>query len=127
MKNDGVTARSIFNGKHLSKDFITPATTNLPGVAEVLEEIGQCEYLIVGDWRHYFHQFGLIDSVSEYFGLLEGGDAWVYSVLPMCWSWSPRLAQSASVTILLEAAIRAGIVSGAAYKRITRTRRVLCA
>lgn len=118
MKSDGVTARAIFNGKVLSRSFKTPPTTNLPDIADVLNEIGYASFFVIGDWRHYFHQFGPSDGVSEYFGLELGADTFVYAVLPMGWSWSPRLAQSASMCILLEAATRAGLVDLDTYRDI---------
>ena len=118
MKSDGLTAPAIFNGKKLSKAFLSPPTTNLPDIADVLQEIAKASYLIIGDWRHYFHQFGLADSVSEYFGLEIGNETFVYAVLPMGWSWSPRLAQSASMAILLEAATRAKLIDPADYANL---------
>ena len=115
LKSDGVTARSIFNGKRLSTFFEAPPTTNLPEVADVLKELSRSDFLIIGDWRHYFHQFALHDDVSSYFGLEQGEDTYVYRVLPMGWSWSPRIAQSLSMAILLEAGSRAGLLDPADY------------
>ena len=110
-KSDGCSSRAIFNGKRLSTFFRAPPTTNLPEIADVLRLVAEASFLIIGDYRHYFHQFGLHHDVSHYFGLqLGGSDVWRYGVLPMGWSWSPRLAQSASMTMLIEAAIRGKLV-----------------
>ena len=118
MKSDGITARTIFNGKRLSASFHTPPTTNLPDIADVLQEISQSDYLVIGDWRHYFHQFRMKEAVAEYFGIEQGEDTFIWTVLPMGWSWSPRLAQSASMAILLEAATRAGLLDPKDYRNI---------
>lgn len=99
-------ARAIFNGKKMSSFFVTPPTTNLPEVAEVLHMLARSSFLVIGDFRHFFHQFGLDELVSNHFGLQQGDDIWRYTVLPMGWSWSPRLAQAASTSLLIEAAIR---------------------
>ena len=81
----------------------------------MLKELSRSDFLIIGDWRHYFHQFALHDDVSSYFGLEQGEDTYVYRVLPMGWSWSPRIAQSLSMAILLEAGSRAGLLDPADY------------
>ena len=106
LKSDGITARAIFNGREMSKYFKTPPTTNLADIPDLLRELSQCSFFAVGDFRHYFHQYGLANAVSEYFGLESGALTYMYLVLPMGWSWSPRLAQSGSTAMLIEAACR---------------------
>lgn len=118
MKSDGVTARSIFNGKKISQAFVAPPTTNLPDIEDVLRLISESDYLIIGDYRHYFHQFALHEDVSSYFGLQQGEETYIYKVLPMGWSWSPRIAQCSSMTIIIEAGARAGLLDAAVYKHL---------
>lgn len=116
MKSDGLTARSMFNGKHLSRCFKSPPTTNLPDIADVLKIIAMSDFLIIGDFRHYFHQFPLNEEIGGHFGLEQSDEAWIYTVLPMGWSWSPRIAQSSSMSILLEASVRSWLMDLTAYK-----------
>ena len=66
----------------------------------------------------YYSALGIKDSSSVYFGLEIGNETFVYAVLPMGWSWSPRLAQSASMAILLEAATRAKLIDPADYANL---------
>lgn len=104
---DTVKARAIVNLKQLSRSCKPPLPTNLPEVGKVLEIIQGGKYFLVGDFRHYFHQFKVISSVSKFFGISCGSRTYTWATLPMGFSHSPRIAQCASWAVLLEAAFRA--------------------
>jgi hypothetical protein len=48
-----------------------------------------------------------LKPISEYFGIICGNRSYRWTCLPMGWSYSPSIAQSAAWTVLLEAAYRA--------------------
>ena len=116
LKSDGITARSIFNGRRISSFFKSPPTTNLPDIGDVLRIMSESDFLIIGDYRHYFHQYKLPQDIGEFFGLQLGKESFIYNVLPMGWSWSPRLAQCGSMAILIEAGARTGLLNPDDYK-----------
>ena len=107
-KGDG-SARSIFNGKEFSAQGNVPPPTNLPDVTRVLttlEEMNRgCATVSImeGDVRHYFHQLPLADSICRYFCLYLQGQFYSWRSLPMGWSFSPFVAQSIGMGLILEA------------------------
>lgn len=101
------TARSIFNGKRLSRHCIPPPPVCLPEIPEMLTEMAtlhasisgnrdflQSPVVLTADFRHWFHQIGVSYNMSQFFGLSFRAQEFLRWVsLPMGFSWSPRLAQ----------------------------------
>jgi hypothetical protein len=104
-------ARAIVNMKQLSKLLRTPAPVNFPDISQILEGLSrQSPYWLVGDSRHYFHQFDVGKGIQPYLGIECGGNAWMCKTMPMGLSWSPRVAQSAGWCMILESCFRAKIL-----------------
>ena len=119
------SARSIFNGKTLSKEYYhVPPSVQLPDFAELLKIIcrgfrnAKRIFLLSGDWRHWFHQICLHPSIARFFGLTmkipSEPEEWEQGMkvpeptkdsrracLPMGWSWSPLLAQSIGFGVIV--------------------------
>ena len=107
---DGPEDRSIFNGRALSRLFRSPTPCNIPDIPRVIREMVRLNerheglYVVVGDFRHWFHQIEMSTSVRGWFGL-----AWrckglthvaQWCSLPMGWSWSPTIAQACAWSLL---------------------------
>lgn len=59
-------------------------------------------WVVVGDWRHFFHQFPLSEEVSRFFGVVSAkGKGYRWCTLPMGHSHSPYVAQCFGWVILL--------------------------
>lgn len=111
-KSDG-SARSIFNGKHLSDFFTAPPPVNIPDFGDVCRLMNQLFtisrgrgfYSYTSDIRHWFHQIGVDDDVTSFFGLCCGPKncpRWFrWQCLPMGWSFSPRICQCLAWSLLL--------------------------
>jgi len=106
------TARSIFNGKELSRVFYrTPPPVLLPDFADILRVLcntfHNCArlFLLSGDWRHWFHQMRLHPLIAQHFGLtivMDGVRCFLnWTCLPMGWSWSPWIAQGVGYAIII--------------------------
>ena len=97
-KNDG-TARAIFNGRALSRLFTTPRNVNLPQITTVLQLISAYGHFFAeGDWRHFFHQFPVATGIANFFGVELGANVYRWMTMPMGFSFSPVIAQSAACT-----------------------------
>jgi hypothetical protein len=108
------TSRSIFNGRRLSKECPVPEPVNLCDTQQLVDGIrqflarqakeGRAPQIHVygADFRHWFHQIPAPRWLRRLFGLqrLSGGRL-QWKSLPMGWSWSPVLAQSAAWATLL--------------------------
>lgn len=115
-------ARAIVNLRALSKKMATPPTTNLPEIEQVLHLLsGPEHHLLIGDFRHFFHQFRVTDAVADFFGIICGRRCYKWTTLPMGWSHSPRIAQSAAWCILLEAGFRAKLASPSDFEHLHNT------
>lgn len=105
-KSDG-SARSIFNGKQFSIQCKPPPPTNLPDITRVLitleEMCRDCSQVVFleGDIRHYFHQLKLESDISRYFCLLMMEKFYRWCCLPMGFSYSPFVAQSVAMGMIL--------------------------
>jgi hypothetical protein len=96
-------ARAIFNGARVSKEFLTPPPTNLMAIHEFVREaskMGRC-HMITGDIRHWFHLIGVPLRLQRWFGLISRDKKYVWTTLPMGFSWSPHIAQLFAWTVLL--------------------------
>lgn len=106
-KSDGKTARSIFNGKRLSENFVDPGPVNLLDIPELLELISDTTdaqsgmSMLLGDIRHCFHQYSVCAAARNIFGLRVGSQFFRWNCLPMGWSHSPRIAQCICYSLLL--------------------------
>jgi hypothetical protein len=114
-------ARAIVNLRGLSRLMTPPTSTNLPEIETVLKMISESTHLVIGDWRHFFHQFRVTDSISNYFGILCGSYTKKWTCLPMGWSHSPKTAQTAAWCLLLEAAFRANLASPEEFQDLHST------
>jgi len=108
-------ARSIFNGKAFSRKCKPPPSTNLPDITQVLllfDEMcrGGLSFpcVMVGDIRHYFHQLPLHFEISRYFCLYALKQFYRWCCVPMGFSWSPFIAQSISMGLVIKAIGQAG-------------------
>jgi hypothetical protein len=102
--NSSWTARAIFNGKKLSKEFETPAPVNLAKIPTMLKIISELHIecaarqgkpcirptVISADLRHWFHQFRLHHYVANYF-CIHFSTFVAWTCLPMGWSWSTAM------------------------------------
>jgi len=95
--------RAIADSRKAGSLTETPPPMNLPHLQQILIEIAklgttQC---VVGDFRHFFYQHPISRWLSTFFGIKCGDVIARMLVLPMGWSWSPRIAQCSSWSILL--------------------------
>ena len=102
-KSNGSVARSIFNGKKLSQLFTAPPPVHLPYLPHVLERMSKIDGFAVGtgDIRHFFHQMGICRSLQKYFGVAHKDQFYVWTQVPMGFSFSPLIAQTIALMILL--------------------------
>lgn len=107
-KSNGL-ARSIFSGGHLSRLCLRPPGVNLPMLPQMLRIMaalctkGQI-YILLGDLRHYFHQIEISPDISRFFSIFCCNVMYGYAVLPMGFSYSPRIAQCFAWAALLSLA-----------------------
>lgn len=102
------TCRSIFNGRRLSGRSPVPPTVNLTTPVALLKRLrdhaaerGRIE-MILGDFRHWFHQVPASEALQRLFGLRDAeGHNYLWRSIPMGWSWSPCLAQACAWASLL--------------------------
>jgi len=103
-------SRSIFSGRSLSRLFVTPPPVNIPAVEDIfalltwLIPLRKTWFTFTGDIRHWFHQIKIGPGLARYMGLHGPDNTYYrYRVLPMGWSFSPRICQSLAWAILLSA------------------------
>lgn len=97
-------SRAIFNGRLFSNWCLTPRPVNIAAQLEILRRMNLLQgpkHVVVGDLRHWFHQFPLHPLIRRWFGLAVAGMFYVWSTLPMGWSWSPHIAQAGAWMILV--------------------------
>lgn len=101
----GKAMRTIFNGKELSTHWKPPPSVNIPDMPALIREIRlrvkkhkKKLHVVMGDFRHWFHQIPLNHSLRWHFGLAmdhgEKAKSYLWRCLPMGWSYSPWIAQS---------------------------------
>lgn len=114
-KGDGARCRSIFNGKRLSSFCRPPPPVCLPEIPCILRMAADLHadlsgrkgflkspIVLTADFRHWFHQIRISHQMSRYFCLSFESNRFVrWCVLPMGFSWSPRLAQCICWAIVL--------------------------
>ena len=146
LKSGGLGCRTIFNGRLFSLRCNRPPSTNLPDVIVILHALHELCWqsgpfaCVIGDVRHMFHQLGVRQEISNYFGLWfkkedcptfqeaakahkpgfvfpEGWDGHVrMASLPMGFSYSPWAAQSVGFGVLILALEHAGVTGLEPYK-----------
>ena len=99
------TSRLIFNGKELSKHWKIPRPVNICDTGSLIKKIlsvseakDQKLHVVVGDFRHWFHQIRVSEALSRHFGIAlreKNGaiETFRWRTLPMGWSHSPFIAQ----------------------------------
>lgn len=91
-----VTSRSIFNGRRLSRACPIPPPVNLMGVNEVVSKLKDHLHIhgrmnvVVGDFRHWFHQLPAPEHLQRLFGLRTKTQQYTWRCLPMGWSFRRR-------------------------------------
>ena len=121
-KSCGTLARSIFSGHGLSTFFVRPSSVNLPQLPHVLAAAAAIirqrseVYILTADVRHYFHSISLGDEVRSFFTIYIAAVLYHFCVLPMGWSFSPRIAQSLAWAAILSLATDANGLRLAAEK-----------
>lgn len=101
----GTRDRSIFNGKRLSQYCTTPPPVNLLDIARILQEIRKLSlkggiHAVSGDWRHFFHQISCGAHCHPFFGVVCGGQYFMWQTLPMGWNYSPLIAQAVGWSLI---------------------------
>lgn len=100
--------RLIFDGRCLNEHLHTPPPVALPTISDVFRRIGnrRVKVVILGDLRHYFHQFKIGPDLAGRLGVSvvdpDTGETkyFTYNTLPMGLSFSPWIAQSHSWLML---------------------------
>ena len=105
---DKMWSRSVFNGKLLSRLFLPPPPVNIPAVPDIFELLKTLIvqqrrwYGYTSDIRHWFHQVRIGSGLQPFMGLhTKKGGYYKYKVLPMGWSYSPRICQCLAWLVLL--------------------------
>ena len=97
--------RTIFNGRQLSTHFIAPPVVNLMDAPDVIRYVhsfsGRKTFCHVLDLRHWFHQIRMSGSTRDLFNIRCGQRVFRWEVLPMGWSFSPRICQCLAWTAIL--------------------------
>lgn len=107
--------RAIFNGRRISRFFSRPSPVNLVKNSDLLVKISEVArihpqaHIIVGDFRHWFHQQRAL-NLSRYFGVACGSQAYRWNTMPMGFSHSPHMAQTLSWLILSHGLLESGVV-----------------
>ena len=103
-------ARAIWNGRTLGTICKAPPPVFLPYLPDILRTVGELSQtlpdgvtLFTADFRHFFHEVGVGDKLSSYFGVSIGGKYYRWRSLVMGWQWSPFCAQSVAWSVLLHA------------------------
>ena len=99
-------SRAVFNGKRLSRLCRLPATVNLMDLRTMIRQF--CEqangrqpfHVVMGDFRHWFHQIAAAKGMSRLFGIKLGNQFYRWTTVPMGWSWSPIFAQATAWSFL---------------------------
>jgi hypothetical protein len=124
------TSCSIFNGKALSKLCPVPEPVNLCDTRHLIDGMKKfiarqkaqgktpSFFAFGADFRHWFHQISAPRWLRRLFGLqLRKGGRYQWKSLPMGWSWSPVLAQSAAwATLLFREPTQAPILDESAFR-----------
>ena len=102
-------SRGIFSGRRLSRRCPVPPPVNLVDTRELVQKMVRHgagkkrprKYnVLVGDFRHWFHQIGAPDWMQRLFGIRHKGEMYSWRSLPMGWSWSPYFAQACAWSFL---------------------------
>lgn len=100
--------RLIYDGRPVNRHVLkSPPPVNIPHITEVLRRLHErpLHALILADYRHYFHQFCVPNDIKTFLGSTvktSEGTRWFRAkTLPMGLSWSPFLAQAASLLMLI--------------------------
>jgi len=99
--------RSIFNGRLFSACCPVSPPCNIPDIADLIDRIRAMSiqekklHIVMGDFRHWFHQIAAPQYLREFFGLRMGKQIFQWQSLPMGWSWSPTIAQSFAWAVCL--------------------------
>lgn len=102
-------SRGIFSGRRVSRRCPIPPPVNLIDTRELIQKMvkhgagkkGPRRYnVLVGDFRHWFHQIGAPEWMQRLFGIRHKGEMFSWRSLPMGWSWSPYLAQACAWSFL---------------------------
>ena len=95
--------RVILNARRVNKAFKKPTRFKLPSVEELLNIMFAFEnpYYVLGDFRHWFYQLSTNRRLRRMFGVKCGTLERLLNVVPMGWSWAPRVAQAVTMMIVL--------------------------
>ena len=103
--------RAIFNGKRLSSFWLAPPNVNLVDTRSLIAHMRafsrRCPrfHVVMGDFRHWFHQIAVHPELRRHFGLAYSDSAgnsqcYLWRTLPMGWSYSPFIAQSYAWSVI---------------------------
>lgn len=101
---DAFVSRAIFSGRSLSRLFVCPPPVNIPSISDIFDllswlissSVGSTKkwFAYTADIRHWFHQIPIGNKLAIWMGLHSGSNTFYqYRVLPMGWSFSPRICQ----------------------------------
>lgn len=115
---DALVSRAIFSGRALSKLFRAAPPVNIPSIQDIFSRLGVLVglgnrkansqsgkpqyFAYTSDIRHWFHQISIGSKLARFMGLHDSDDNYYrYNVLPMGWSYSPRICQCLAWCLIL--------------------------
>lgn len=105
VSKDENTSRTIFDGRNLSDACVPPPRMRLPDPRDIATYFGDFPRrarVVVWDYRHFFHQIQLHESIAKYFGVGLDQKFFSWCCLAMGWSHSPSIAQALGIAVLIE-------------------------
>jgi hypothetical protein len=96
-------ARTILNGRILSRVCYVPPAVNVMDMADLLKWLGtnNITAAVYTDIRHWFHELTVNEFLSSMFTIRCADVYYRWLVLPMGWTWSPRLCQCIAWILIL--------------------------
>jgi hypothetical protein len=94
--------RVVVDCRPLNARCASPPPVNLVDLPTLLRLIRPYRWFVTADYRHWFYQMPLADSLRPWFtvGLERDAGVWALGVLAMGWSWAPYVSLCAAYAIL---------------------------
>lgn len=105
-------SRAVADCREVNQMCARPPHTPLPSLQKMIDVMRwfKAPAFVSGDYRHWFYQLILPQSVRKLFCFWNGASnrAWHLTVWPMGFSWTPYVGQGASLATIFAAARRVG-------------------